>query len=149
MLEIGVLTGGSAILWHDYLPNTEFLSIDIEDMRTDLSKSLDRTKFFVKDAYKEETIDFLKEQEKNGFDIIIDDGPHTIDSQVYTIVNYLDLLKVNGFLFIEDIQDISWINILFASIPNKIKKNFEINFYDLRGYKNRWDDILLVIKKIK
>lgn len=149
MLEIGVYTGGSAILWHDYLNNTEIDMLDINDSRSELSKSLDRANFYLKDGYTEETINFLKEKRPEGYDIIIDDGPHTLDSQIYALVNYLELLKTDGIFFIEDIQDISWCNILFASIPNNVKKNLEINFYDLREYKNRWDDLFLVIKKIK
>ena len=41
-----------------------------------------------------------------GFDIIFDDGPHTVKSQKECIEYYLPMLNNNGTMFIEDIQSV-------------------------------------------
>lgn len=79
------------------------------------------------------------------FDIIIDDGPHSLESQIFFLENYLDKVKPNGLLIIEDIQNISDTKILYEKTPSNFQSN--ISIIDLRASKNRYDDILFVIKK--
>jgi len=147
ILEIGVYTGGSMVLWHDYFQNAEIHSLDVIDWRSDLSRSLERVKFDLMDAYKDETLEFLQNRKPEGYDIIIDDGPHTIESQVYTVRNYLKLLKPGGLLFVEDVARLEWFDSLILSIPEDLKSEFEVLKYDLRGYKNRPDDLLILFKR--
>lgn len=56
------------------------------------------------DAYSNKTLDFLEKKE-GKFDIIIDDGPHTWDSQKWFLRNYYELLNSGGVLICEDIQE--------------------------------------------
>lgn len=56
------------------------------------------------DAYNLEMINFLQEKE-GKFDIIIDDGPHTWESQKWFLKNYFELLNDGGLLLCEDIQE--------------------------------------------
>lgn len=60
---------------------------------------------------------------------------------------YLPLLKDDGILVIEDVQDIAWINDLRAVTPDELKPYIEV--YDRRSIKGRWDDIIFVINKYK
>ncbi|MFN9897259.1 MAG: hypothetical protein ACK55Z_00415, partial [bacterium] len=76
---------------------------------------------------------------------IVEDGPHSLDSQIYTLQNYLPLLKENGILIIEDIQDGNYVKILMESIKNIEHKSIEL--VDLRHIKRRYDDLLIVVKK--
>lgn len=147
ILEIGVYTGGSMVLWHDYFPNAKIYSVDVVDWRSELSRSLERVTFDLMDAYKEQTVDFLKNRIAGGFDIIIDDGPHTIESQIYIVKNYLKLLKPGGMLFVEDVAKVEWFDILTSSVPDDLKNDFEVINYDLREYKNRQDDLLILFKR--
>jgi hypothetical protein len=62
---------------------------------------------------------------------------------MFVINNYVNKINKNGLLIIEDIQDFNWINIL----QRNIDKNFEIEIKDLRKIKNRYDDIIIIIKK--
>jgi hypothetical protein len=89
----------------------------------------------------------IRERNPDGFDIIIDDGPHTLESQIYAVKNYLYLLKPGGILFIEDVYKMEWFQSLILSIPEELKDNLEVIEYDLRGYKNRPDDLLLLIRR--
>jgi len=77
---------------------------------------------------------------------MIDDGPHTLESMIFFIKNYLPLLRKDGVLIIEDIPDMEWTNVLISSISNELIDKITYKIYDLRHIKNRWDDILLVIE---
>jgi hypothetical protein len=153
VLEIGIgepkenkENGGSIKLWHDYFINSTIYGLDIHDI-SNINESIinkERIKLFTSvDAYD---IDFIEKNFKElTFDIMIDDGPHTLESMLFFIKNYLPLLNKNGILVIEDIPDIEWLTILYNSTPDEFKSN--VHKYDLRSNKNRWDDILFVIKK--
>jgi hypothetical protein len=92
-------------------------------------------------------MDFVKKYiSGKKYDIMIDDGPHTLESMIFFIKNYLPLLSENGILIIEDIGNMEWTNILINSIPPEFVNKTSHEIYDLRNIKNRWDDVLLVIE---
>jgi hypothetical protein len=94
------------------------------------------------DAYSQESINYFSN--KNIlFNLIIDDGPHTLETMIYSIKNYIQLLDIDGILIVEDIQDIKWCDTFKTFVPN----GYTYEIIDLRHIKNRWDDILFVIKK--
>ena len=155
ILEIGIgepkqnkENGGSIKLWFDYFPNSTIYGLDIHDISNvnDIIKNNDRIKLFTSiNAYDTTFIEntFVKNNIK--FDILIDDGPHTLDSMVFFVRHYLHLLNETGVLVIEDIPDITWINILIQNVPEEYRKFIQIE--DLRHVKNRWDDIMFIINK--
>jgi len=155
ILEIGIgepkqnkENGGSIKLWHDYFPNSNIYGLDIHHISNvnECIKNNDRIKLITSvDAYNKTFIEntFIKNDIK--FDILIDDGPHTLDSMVFFVKNYLPLLNDNGVFVIEDIPDIKWTEILRENTPEEYKKYIQIE--DLRHIKNRWDDIMFIIKK--
>ena len=102
LLEIGVNNGGSLYLWNKYFVNGNILGIDIIDNLKEDWKELNNTKYIITDAYNSSFVEILPQ-----FDIIIDDGPHSLESQIFFLENYLDKVKPNGLLIIEDIQNIS------------------------------------------
>ena len=59
------------------------------------------------------------------------------------ITLYLPLLKADGILVIEDVQDIAWLETLTQVTPDAFKKY--IKTYDRRSVKGRYDDIMFVI----
>ena len=155
ILEIGIgepkqnkENGGSIKLWNDYFLNSTIYALDILDI-SNINNSIqnnERIKLITSvNAYDTNFIEnkFIKNDIK--FDILIDDGPHTLDSMIFFVKYYLPLLNSEGILVIEDIPDINWINILVQNIPEEYRKFIEI--VDLRHVKNRWDDIMLIINK--
>jgi hypothetical protein len=76
---------------------------------------------------------------------MIDDGPHTLESMVSFIQLYLPLLKEDGILVVEDVQDMRWVNRLRIVTPDAYKPYIEV--YDRRSVKGRYDDIMFVINK--
>jgi predicted O-methyltransferase YrrM len=154
LLEIGMYSGGSIILWNEFLPKFKIFGLDIKDQlaqncREYVENNSDKIKLNFIDAYTEQTTNHIKSINPDGFDVIIDDGPHTEESQVDCIRLYLDLLKEDGMLIIEDIQDFSSIEVLKESIPTSDYFDYEIEVYDHRGIKSRYGDVLFLIKKTK
>jgi hypothetical protein len=56
---------------------------------------------------------------------------------------YLPLMKRDGILVIEDVQDIAWIDTLRAATPLAYQQYIQV--YDRREVKGRYDDIMFVI----
>ena len=100
LLEIGIQYGHSIKLWEYFFDLAEIHGLDIHhNLQHDYS---DRVKIHIGNAYSKNIINFFKE--KNiYFDIIIDDGPHSLESQIFFMDNYIDILNNNGILIIEDV----------------------------------------------
>ena len=144
ILEIGVASGFSLLLWNEYFVNNEGVyGVDINAANiTEEIKKHKNVKTIIGDGYRKEFADSLP-----NFDIIIDDGPHTIDSMVSFITLYLPKLNSNGVLVIEDVQSIDWIPILTNTFE-KIKNNGdECSVVDIRETKGRYDDLMFVVRR--
>jgi hypothetical protein len=151
ILEIGIHIGGSIKLWYDFFPNAKIYGLDSQ-MCTDhilfpnMLKNNERVVLFTNtDAYKEDVIDKNITSKNIKFDFMIDDGPHTLESQQNFIRYYSKFLKDDGILVIEDVQTMEWIPKLESVVPENLKKF--ITIYDLRRNKNRHDDIVFTIDK--
>jgi cephalosporin hydroxylase len=148
ILEIGVQYGGSSLLWHEYLPKFKIVMTDVLNQVHPIiwdKMNKNRYEYINMDSFKIECINTLKVKYPEGFDIIIEDGPHTLESQIFTIKEYPKLLKDGGILVIEDIQKFEYCEIILNEINKEDFKSVEI--IDLRKNKNRYDDILIVVKK--
>jgi hypothetical protein len=156
VLEIGIgnfgqKNGGSILLWNMYFKNALIHAVDnvsskkIHDviLWKDYNKENIKT-YLNSDAYTRDFVEKIKEQ-GIFFDVIIDDGLHTLESQCRCIELYSELLSNNGILIIEDVQDISFIKKFKESTPEHLRDYIYV--YDLRHIKNRYDDILFVINK--
>lgn len=137
VLEIGIEKGGSLKLWADYFINAHVFGVDkIPYFTTDK-----RITTFQNDAYSVEFVNGLKVK----FDILIDDGSHKLEDMKFFIKHYSPLLKENGVLVVEDIPNDQWIKELRSVTPEHLLRYaYSI---DLRGGKNRYDDLIFVISK--
>lgn len=136
ILEIGLAYGGSAKLWKDWFVNGNVYIIENDP---NLIQHIDGVNIILNDAYSENIFEYFKNIE---FDYIIDDGPHTFESNVFVIENWINKLKPNGKIIIEDIQRYEWIEIF------KNKTQYITNIIDLRETANkRSDDIIFEITK--
>jgi len=122
ILEIGVRYGGSIELWRDFFTNGEIYGIDNAN---ECIVYPDGCNIILGDAYNEEIINSLPD----SFDFIIDDGPHTLESQQIFLKMYMNLIKEDGLLIIEDIPSIENAYILKKEIPDKYRSEI----IDLRG----------------
>lgn len=144
ILEVGIQLGGSMLLWHDLLPKSFVIGIDIEaSYHESIPARMEdgRYEFIISDAYCEETINKVKKIAKNGIDAAIDDGPHTLESMIEFLELYLPLLNKGGIAIIEDIQHPSWVDELLMRVPSTMKAEK----VDIRHKKGRYDDLMLVV----
>lgn len=151
ILEIGIgdfteKNGGSIKLWKDYFTNATIYGLDILNKNRVLDELLnnERVKLYTEtDAYDSNffTNEFLNNSLK--FDVLLDDGPHTLNSMIAFIKLYSNVMMDDGILIIEDVQSWDWIIPLTEAVPEHLKPF--IKTYDLRPNKNRYDDILFTI----
>lgn len=145
IMEIGVLNGESINLWQRYFDYAEILGVDINI--TNQAKSNVNTSNrcgFLADgsAYEQSFVD--KYFDVAYWDYIIDDGPHTLQSQLSFIDLYYPKIKKGGKLIIEDIQSKSDLQ----AIEQKLKElKYKYKIFDLTANKGRYDDILIEITK--
>ena len=147
LLEIGVRFGGSSVLWRHLLPNfrLELVDSQTENFYERYRELLSNSSLIQADAYTTEAVEHFRNLHPDGYDVIIEDGPHTLETQIYAVQNYCNLLKPGGVLVVEDISEIEHIDELIKHIPG----GYTYETFDLRGVKGRYDDIALVIRKKK
>lgn len=141
LLEIGTLGGESLRLWHEAFPHANITGMDINDPNVN---DLERVKFFKGDAYTAKGVNRVK---NDRFDVIIDDGPHTLESMIYVVKHYSQLLTSTGTLIIEDIPKDHWIETIAKAVPDVHKPYMMgINRRMVPGA-NRYDECLFVIDR--
>lgn len=108
-LEIGIFKGNSVKLWESYFEKASemhFIDKTSENIEYYSPKAqyhyLDQANFF--DLYN------FANQVGNGFDLIIDDGGHTMTQQINSFLVLFPLLKSGGLYVIEDLQTSYWHN---------------------------------------
>jgi spermidine synthase len=154
ILELGVFDGESIKEWHTRFPGTVIHGIDsglvdLHGVNPDLVTVYSRV-----DAYKPESITRFMGIRPQGYDLIIEDGPHTLESQLFFVRNYGALLSEDGIMVVEDIIHSGAREALEQAID---KKEFEFVTHDMRGkqlsnrLRDRWQSGIdvIVLKKRK
>jgi hypothetical protein len=148
VLEIGIFNGGSIKLWNDFFTNANIYGLDIIHKNHVVDELLNDKRIILYTSTDAYDSNFFKSHflDKNiKCDIMLDDGPHTLESMKKFINLYSQIMTDDGILIIEDVQSWDWIDILKNEVPEHLKKY--INVYDLRQNKNRYDDIVFTIDK--
>lgn len=156
ILEVGTNYGCSAIMWHDFFPNSKLLLLDIQEtINPKAWNIMDESRFIYAncDAYLDSSANEVENLVPDGFDIIFEDGPHTLESQLKFLDLYLPMLKQNGSIYIEDIQEFEHFDILEKHLKQLTSDDSDFEYesknIDLREIKNRYDDLIFVVKKIR
>lgn len=155
-LEIGVCSGGSFVLWSEYFKNPNLLvGVDCTDEYLHPEcRNIEGVNYYFNDAYERDFLDKLP-----SFDIIIEDGQHTLETQIQCLEMYLPKLNSGGVLIIEDIQNESYFE-KFIEVAKSLAENdendveYEVECLDFRNspyHKDRgWnppDDMLFIVRK--
>jgi len=102
LLELGVLEGGSLLLWHDYFPQATIVGVDINPSR-DFDPSERIHIYKGSQADPEFLSRMANEIAPDGFDIIIDDASHIGEFTKAAFWHLFDNhLKPHGLYVIED-----------------------------------------------
>lgn len=139
MLEVGIQRGGSILAWCKAFPNATVIGVDCQKT---VSINLPNFKESITNAYCEE---FLEMIPANSQDFIIEDGSHAYQDLLFAARHFPSLLKKGGILVLEDIPDINWIPKIRALAT---QQGCLVQVLDLREKKKRWDDVMILIKKI-
>lgn len=94
--------GASLYAWREYLPNASIYGADVD---RDILFQEDRIKTSYVDQLNLETLNNLIPTFNNiQFDVIIDDGLHSIGANFNTLLFALNNIKNDGWIVIEDIE---------------------------------------------
>ena len=132
LLEIGVRSGASLALWANYFLSIEIIGVDIVEVGSSVGpvkEYLDYPSvlFCCKDAYSQDVADTFE----GDFSILIDDGPHSLSSQIRFLELYLPKLAEDGVLIVEDIlRSYRDCYQLMKALPRGNKYLFEIYDFD-------------------
>ena len=133
ILEIGIAYGESLELWDKYFTNANVFGADIHDIEIFSKpggyKDDERFTIWISDATKPEFLDVIGDTK---FDIIIDDGSHQLNDQISTFELLKDRINPGGLFIIDAIE--------FE------EKHDNIEIYDGRELKGRYDDALIILK---
>ncbi len=147
IFEIGYQYKGSLRLWEKYFLYAKIKAIDISEDRPFIqdAKALNllteietgqRVTTEIKDSNS-----LTKKYFKEIPDIVIDDGSHNLEDQLFVIRLIYPLLKKGGLLIIEDIQDYDNQRQAFE------KLGLEFYVIDKRKETGRYDEVLLIFNK--
>ncbi|MEM7193896.1 MAG: tetratricopeptide repeat protein [Pseudomonadota bacterium] len=134
VLEIGIFNGSSLLMWRDYFSNANIYGIDI--LVPELENA-DRISMHTVDQRNPDDLTAFAEFAGSGFDLIIDDGGHTMSQQQISLAYLFPHLKSGGVYIVEDLHTsfLSEINIydsgkLMHSYPTGVERN-QPTTYDL------------------
>jgi hypothetical protein len=100
LVEIGVLSGGSLLMWRNYLGNeARIIGIDLNES----AKKLKKYGFEIFIGNQSDPEFWKKFYKKVGkIDILIDDGGHTNNQQIVTLTSSLANINNDGIIIVED-----------------------------------------------
>lgn len=139
VLEIGIFNGASINAFSQIPYVDEVIGIDTNSSFTSNNPKIKLYTGNEFDAYSLKTLDVLKNNHEK-FDIIIDDGPHSWESQEWFFRNYIELLNEGGVLVCEDVNE------NYLPDLKKLKQELDLYILDLRLNTNPDFNEFLVLK---
>ena len=137
VLEIGLYSGESLRMWDEYFIDSNIVGVDITSVNLDKEMLNDKYNILIGDATKESFLEMISEQ---MFDVIIDDGSHTLSDQIKSFTILKNKINNGGIYIIEDVLNIDNTKEIFSSLHGNVE------IIDNRHIKNRHDDVLIVYK---
>jgi len=149
VLEIGIYRGGSINLWNKFFTNAIVYGLDINGVGPVMCPEIinnDKIVLHAYDnAYDEEFFKKTFLDTNIKLDMMLDDGPHSLESMQTFIRLYSQVMTDDGILIIEDVQSMNWISHLIEAVPEHLKEF--VHVYDLRANRGQYDDIVFTIEK--
>ena len=134
ILEIGIFKGESLKMWKEYFPNSEIYGLDINNL-----KHLEEDRIFVEQADQTDINRMNNVFSNVKFDIIIDDGGHSMYQQQLTLISMLHRLKRGGYFIVEDLHTSLEYHHFYNNDPSKrtaleLIENFENKTEDFKNF---------------
>lgn len=134
ILEIGIFKGESLKMWKEYFPNSEIYGLDINNL-----KHLEEDRIFIEQADQTDINRMNNVFSNVKFDIIIDDGGHSMYQQQLTLISMLHRLKRGGYFIVEDLHTSLEYHHFYNNDPSKrtaleLIENFENKTEDFKNF---------------
>ena len=147
LMEIGFRHGASLALWSTYFTKGSILGVDnysdaaVGDDLPIVEEWIKHPNIEISigDAYSRSFADKIT----GPFDIVIDDGPHTLETQQIALELYLPKLKPSGVFVVEDIMAGG---LAIFPLLKKVPIGFNVYFYDFRWHRVCGDNCLFVVR---
>jgi predicted O-methyltransferase YrrM len=108
VLEIGVATGASIRTWLEYFPGARVVGLDADpNVLSDLDESLvrdPRLDLVMVDQARREDLGAMLGSYPGPYDLILDDGGHTMAQQQTSLAVLFPHVRPGGFYVIEDLH---------------------------------------------
>jgi len=101
VLEIGVQRGASLLMWRDYFLKATVHGLDISPPQL---PPLERIQLHTGDQSDRRSLQGLLDHTGSGFDLIVDDGGHTMRQQQVSFGFLFPHLRPGGIFIIEDLH---------------------------------------------
>jgi predicted O-methyltransferase YrrM len=104
--ELGILYGGSLLMWKEYFTNSQIYGFDCNnDLINDFEQNFNNDRITLSniDVTNKNSIINAFSELNELYDIIIEDSTHVFEDQIRVIENVYEYLKPGGVLIIEDI----------------------------------------------
>ena len=142
-------TGNSLKCWEEYFPISNIYGIDIYS-HPELNNN--RINTFVADQNNKIDLENVMNNINAKLDIIIDDGSHQGEHQVFSFMCLNKYLSENGIYVIEDVQPqhingFKDLSIFPADFKEYINNNFDVEHFDTRSIGKSDDFIVSFTKK--
>ena len=132
--------GGCLIGWENYFTNSKIFVADID------RNIINGINTFYCDQTNPLSIKELSNNFDFKFDIVIEDGLHTFESNITFFENFIDMVKDNGIFIIEDIDKINFNNFENYISLNKMKYRY-MELIKIPNDKNKSDNNIIFIIK--
>ncbi len=109
-LEIGLFKHASAKMWEEYFPNARLFFLDIDPQAVTQCKALltPRCSCHLVDQSNAAALRTFATAVDGNFDIIVDDGGHTMQQQIISFNTLFPFIKGGGVYIIEDLHTSFW-----------------------------------------
>lgn len=130
--DVKYIVGSSLYMWSELWPEAQITGIDI---RPDVLINERNIRSFCMDQFSQ--TDMQKLAAMGPYDLIIDDGSHKIEHQIFSAQQLLPALTPDGIYVIEDVLPKAGFHIIS-----------ELGCGDLLILGKTWDDCMVVIDRI-
>jgi hypothetical protein len=149
IVYLGYKTGNSLKCWSEYFVNAKIYGIDIFE-HTELN--CEKIQTIVADQSSEKDLFNALQIIDSKLDIIIDDGSHLAEHQVFSFIFLNKYLSENGLYIIEDIQPqniekFKDLSIFPSDFITYINTYFNVRYFDTRNTLGRADDFMVCFSK--
>ena len=104
VLEIGTAEGASLLMWRDFFPNATIYGAEIDPERVKLMEGQKRINVIKCDQTSEADLKNVITHTGTDIDIIIDDGSHVLEDQVFSCKTLMPMLQKHVIYIVEDVK---------------------------------------------